>query len=112
MADERKVVVVGDGLHSAAAMAALLAGGLSGHQAIILQDDPYRDIDRMIDTLDVLSVFAPSAPRPRRSSTSDRGRVVSAMFNGLTGRVQHIDTPKPISKRKARRLRGKAAQNG
>lgn len=110
--EERKVVVIGHdtGFASATLLATLASGGLSIPTVIRL------DEDRLMDRLDILEMFLPPDDRPRDRmgfrhphppKRDGRAAVVDAMFNGLRGKVEHIDTPKPIGKRKARRMRGK-----
>lgn len=108
---DSRVLIVGHdaGPGFGAAMAALVSADIAGLQIIALEDHPHRD-SRLHDRLDILGMIARDEPRAyRRAPDTDRGRVITSMFAGLSGSVRHIDTPKPISKRKARRLRGKGA---
>ncbi len=111
-----RVLIAGSGIGPA--MAALAAAGIGHSQIVVLNDGPdyALDLDMMMDRLDVLSMFAADdRPRdrmgfrhPHPPKMEGCAKVINAMFIGLSGRVDHIDTPKPMSKRRARRLRGRA----
>ncbi len=94
----------------AAHLAALLLGsGYSDRVVIDLNDG----LSRYREEMDMLSTVIAFDDRPRdrmgfrHDRPTHRGRVIGRMFNGLPYDVTHTDNPKPISKRKARRLRGK-----
>ena len=85
---------------SPALIASLAAAGVV---IVNLDDERERrhDVD-LLDRLDVLDMLIGTWPKSGAPNTSIPGR--------LTRReIEFADTPKPLSKRRARRLRGRAA---
>lgn len=76
-----------------------LAASSVGAPLFMLEDerDSIRALDRLQDRLDVLSLIGDGRPKPLPRYLPRKDAVV------------HIDTPKPLSKRRARRLRGRSA---
>jgi hypothetical protein len=93
------------GAHGFGVSPALIASlAAAGVVIVNLNDEHERrrhDFD-LLDRLDVLDMVIGARPRSGAPNTYTPGR--------LTRReIEFIDTPKPLSKRRARRLRGKAA---
>lgn len=94
----------------AAHLAALLLGSGYSDRVLINVGD---DLMGRRDEMGILRGLMIEDDRPRdrmgfrRDRPTQRGRVIDRMFNGLPYDVTHTQTAKPVSKRKARRLRGK-----
>ncbi len=93
------------GAHGFGISAALIAS-LSAHGVVVVNlDDQHerrrRDED-LLNRLDVLDMLVGAWPKSGAANAYTPGR--------LTRReIKFVDTPKPLSKRRARRLRGRAA---
>lgn len=94
--DDRRVLIAGSGLGLHAAAAAML---MAGYGANLLAVDVDRRRDDLWDRLDGLDMILDDRPRDSMEARRE--------WPALRDPVRHIDTPKPTSKRKARRLRGK-----
>jgi len=93
------------GAHGFGISAALIATlGAAGVVIVNLDDEPERrrgDVD-LLDRLDVLDMVLGSRSKSGAPNTYTPGHLTRRQ-------IEFVDTPKPLSKRRARRLRGKGA---
>ena len=105
----RKVAVVGGGAAGTASLVAAILAGAGHSLAIVGHDDALDHLDLhrrpdLMDRLDVLSmVLGHGGDRPQDSMGFRHPHPPARR------EIAFIDTPKPLSKRRARRLRGKVS---
>ena len=94
------------GAHGFGISAALIASlGAAGVVVVNLEDEPEQMIlrrDATLDRLDMLDMLVGAKPRSGAPNTYTPGHLTRRQ-------IEFVDTPKPLSKRRARRLRGRAA---
>jgi hypothetical protein len=94
------------GAHGFGISAALIAS-LSAHGVVVvnLEDEPEQMTlrrDATLDRLEMLEMLVGAKPRSGAPNTYEPGPPTRRQ-------IKFVDTPKPLSKRRTRRLRGRAA---
>jgi len=104
--NSRDPIALITGAHGFGISAALIALlGAAGVAVVNLEDEPEQMTlrrDATLDRLDMLEMLVGAKPRSGAPNTYTPGRLTRRQ-------IEFVDAPKPLSKRRARRLRGKAA---